>query len=139
MKNRMPGHFASLSSPIAVLAAILLLFPGCKPSNEAPNVADNARQAASPAATSASISASPNPVPAGNGNGTTTIKWTTGDGSMGQIYVTSEPGEETLFAGAPEGSTDAPWIQSDKTYEFRLYAGSEHRKVLATIAVTRQK
>jgi hypothetical protein len=135
MKNRMPRHFASLSSAIAVLAAILLLFPGCKPSNEAPNVADNARRTA----TSASISASPNPVPAGNGNGTTTIKWTTGDGSMGQIYVTSEAGEETLFAGAPEGSTDAPWIQSDKTYEFRLYAGSEHLKVLATIAVTRQK
>ena len=94
---------------------------------------------ASPAASAATITASPNPVPAGEGLATTTITWNTGDGRMGQVYVSVDGGPELNFGGAPKGSRPVPWIQGGKTYEFRLYAGTEHTTVLAKTQVTGQK
>jgi hypothetical protein len=93
----------------------------------------------SPASTAASaptITASPNPVPISEGPGTTTITWNTGDGTAGQIYVSEDGAPERLFTAGPSGSLAAPWIQPGKTFEFRLYAGTEHAKVLARIQVT---
>jgi glycosyltransferase involved in cell wall biosynthesis len=40
-----------------------------------------------PACKGAFLSASPNPVPAVNGQGTTTISWSTGDGSIAQVFL----------------------------------------------------
>ncbi len=94
----------------------------------------------SPATTAATggplgISASPNPVPAGSE--TTTITWSTGDKSMGEVYLSRNGGPEKLFAGlSPKGRQDATWIK-DGEYEFRLYEGKEHKKVLASVKVTR--
>lgn len=87
----------------------------------------------------ATITASPNPVPAGTGMGTTKITWSTGDGTVGQVYVAVNGADEAIFAAGNEGSTEAPWIQEGQTYEFRLYAGTEHTKVLAKTEVTRAK
>jgi len=84
----------------------------------------------------ARIAAGPNPVPAGTGTGTTTIKWTTGDGTTGNVFVSEAGAEEHPFAAGPEGSSDAPWIQSGKSYEFRLY-NSDHTKLLGKVTVTR--
>jgi hypothetical protein len=95
--------------------------------------------AASPAAPAATIIASPNPVTTGEGSGTTTITWNTGDGTTGQVYVSEDGGPERLFTAGPTGSVPAPWIQSGKTFEFRLYAGTEHAKILAKIQVTGRK
>jgi hypothetical protein len=95
--------------------------------------------AASPAAPSATITASPNPVTTGEGSGTTTITWNTGDGTTGQVYVSEDGGPERLFAEGPTGSTPVAWIQVGKTFEFRLYAGTEHAKVLAKTQVTGRK
>jgi ABC-type transport system substrate-binding protein len=94
---------------------------------------------ASPAASAATITASPNPVPVGEGLGTTTITWNTGDGTVGQVYVSVDGGPESLFGGGPPGSAAASWIQAGKTYEFRLYAGTEHATVLAKTEVSRSK
>lgn len=86
------------------------------------------------------ISAAPNPVPAGSEKfGKTTISWNTGDGSVGDVYVAANGAPEKLFAGKrPKGSMDAAWIGKGE-YEFRLYAGTEHKTVLATVKVTRLK
>ncbi|PYJ27926.1 MAG: hypothetical protein DME80_07680 [Verrucomicrobia bacterium] len=81
------------------------------------------------------ISAGPNPVPAGSGAGTTTIKWTTGNGTTGKVFVSADGAQETEFAEGPDGSHDAP-IQAGVAYEFRLY-NSDHTKQLAKITVTR--
>lgn len=94
---------------------------------------------ASPAASAATIAASPNPVPAGEGVGTTTITWNTGEGTAGQVYVSVDGGSESIFGGGPPGSAAASWIQAGKAYEFRLYAGTEHATVLAKTEVTRSK
>jgi ABC-type transport system substrate-binding protein len=95
----------------------------------------------SPGASTATITASPNPVPVTQGPATTTITWNTGDRSGGQVYLSKDGGPEALFGGlAPTGSvTTAPWIEAGSTYEFRLYAGSEHTKMLAKTTVTAQK
>jgi hypothetical protein len=93
----------------------------------------------SPAASAATISASPNPVATGDGPGTTTVTWNTGDASAGQAFVSEDGGAETLFASGPAGSVAAPWIQAGKTFEFRLYAGTEHATVLANTQVTGHK
>lgn len=86
-----------------------------------------------------SITATPNPVPAGEGKfGTTTITWDTGDGSIGQVYVSVNGAAEKRFAGGPKGSMEAPWIGKGD-HDFRLYAGKEHKTLLASVRVTRNK
>ena len=91
------------------------------------------------AASAATITASPNPVTTGEGSGTTTITWNTGDSATGQVYVSEDGGPEKLWAEGPTGSGPVTWIQAGKTFEFRLYAGTEHAKVLAKTEVTGRK
>ncbi|MBI2821056.1 MAG: hypothetical protein HYX74_02415 [Acidobacteria bacterium] len=92
---------------------------------------------ASPVATKAIVSASPNPVPGGPGWATTTVMWDTGDNSWGQVYLFVEGQPEILFMEGSRGAKDAPWISEGPTYEFRLYAGKEHKKLLGTVKVRR--
>ena len=121
--------------PTIAILLPLFFFAACGPSK---NPEANA-SAASPAASAATITASPNPVTTGEGPGTTTITWNTGDGTTGQVYVSEDGGPERLFTAGPTGSLPAPWIQAGKTFEFRLYAGTEHTKVLAKTQVTGRK
>jgi hypothetical protein len=113
----------------------LLFLVACSPSKSPDAIAPSA----SPGASTVTITASPNPVPASQGPGTTTITWNTGDGSAGQVYVSVDGGTEASFAAGPPGSVAAPWIEAGKTFEFRLYAGTEHTKMLAKTQVTAQK
>ena len=78
------------------------------------------------------LTASPNPVPADEEKGKTTISWNSVDG---KIFVSANGGEEALFAGSPCGSQDANWIEAGSNYEFRLY-NSDHTKLLAKVVVT---
>jgi hypothetical protein len=122
---------------IRTTAVVMPLFflAACNPS-KAPEA--NA-PTASPGASTATITASPNPVPVGQGPGTTTITWNTGDGSVGTVYLAKDGEPEAPFASGTPGSAVAPWIEAGKTYEFRLYAGTEHTKMLAKTQVTPQK
>jgi hypothetical protein len=114
-----------------VCLAVLLICAGCSQGKAPP-----------PAATASppSITASPNPVPAGPTKfGTTTVTWDTGDGSLGDVYVSVNGAPEKLFAGQrKKGSLEAAWIGKGE-HEFRLYAGKEHKTVLASVKVTRSK
>jgi glycosyltransferase involved in cell wall biosynthesis len=42
---------------------------------------------------------------------------------------------ERLFASGPRGSVDVDWMQSGRTYDFRLYAGRERRQLLAATSL----
>ena len=121
--------------PTITIFLPLFFFAACGPSKSPEANAS----AASPAVAAATITASPNPVTTGEGPGTTTITWNTGGGTTGQVYVSEDGGPEKLWAEASTGSGSAPWIQPGKTFEFRLYAGTEHAKVLAKIQVTGRK
>ena len=86
------------------------------------------------------ISASPNPVPAGPDKGKATITWSAGEGNTGEVYLVTRDGTEKLFGGhARKGQQEAAFINADRVYEFRLYEGKEHAKVLASVKVTREK
>ena len=80
-----------------------------------------------------SLTASPNPVPAGEGRGLTTISWKSVDG---RVYVSTNGREEVLFGGSPRGSQPANWIQAGSTHEFRLY-DADHKQLLSKVTVTR--
>jgi len=82
-----------------------------------------------------SLSASPNPVPAGEKPGQTTILWNSVDG---KVYVSTDGREELLFAGSPRGSQQANWIETGTTHEFRLY-NADHQHLLAKVTVTRDQ
>jgi hypothetical protein len=86
------------------------------------------------------VTANPNPVPAGAEKfGTTTITWDTGDGSIGEVYVSVNGAAEKLFAGnRSKGSQEARWIGT-ADHEFKLYAGKEHKTLLASVRVTRNR
>jgi D-alanine transfer protein len=75
------------------------------------------------------ITASPNPVPCGSGVGKTTISWSTGDATVGQVYVSVNGALETEFGTGPVGSQVAPWIRGGLRYEFRLYSGTKNNTV----------
>lgn len=77
------------------------------------------------------LSASPNPIPAGDNPGETTISW-----SGGAVYVSMDGGEEVLFADLRQGSKSANWILTGSSYEFRLY-DSDHTELLAKLTVTK--
>jgi hypothetical protein len=83
------------------------------------------------------LKASPNPVPAGPGMGATTISWNTGTGLSGQVYVLPSGKPEKLFAQGRKGSKDATWIQAGRSYQFRFYEGTDRKKLLASVEVTR--
>jgi hypothetical protein len=133
-KIRTPRVLRHLRSHLVLMS--LLLCVGCSGDDEpAPIGAPSSSAAAGP-----QISASPNPVPLGSEKfGTTTITWDTGDGSIGEVYVSVNGKPEKLFAGnRRKGSLEAPWIGKGE-HEFRLYAGTEHKTVLASVMVTRAK
>jgi hypothetical protein len=67
--------------------------------------------------------------------GTARIAWSTGDGSVGQVYLSESSMEETIVAQGVAGSRDVSGLRTDETYEFRLYSGTERRMLLATVKV----
>ena len=84
------------------------------------------------------INAFPNPVPACEKIGTTTIRWNTADAGDGKVYVSTDGQEESLFAGGRQGVATADWIQAGSTYEFRLY-DSSHARLLDKVSVTQAR
>jgi hypothetical protein len=84
-----------------------------------------------------SLSASPNPVPAGEGPGETTVSWDTANGSIGKVFVSINEDQEVLFADGRRGSAPAHWVETGSNYEFRLY-NSDHTELLTKIIVTRR-
>jgi glycosyltransferase involved in cell wall biosynthesis len=53
--------------------------------------------------------------------------------------LTTGASPERLFASGPRGSVDISWIQPGRTYDFRLYAGTERRQLLAAVSLMHKK
>lgn len=85
---------------------------------------------------SAFIRATPNPVQAGNAPATTTVEWSTGDASMGWVYVSVAGAPENAFASGSAGAQDAAWIERGLEYRFTLYADERRQRVLDSVVVT---
>ena len=89
-----------------------------------------------PRKTKAFIRAEPNPIPVGPGLGSTTIRWSTGNGKVGTIFLVASGGEEIPFQQGAEGSHLVNWIQRDVVYRFQLYEDRDQRVRLAATTVT---
>ena len=46
--------------------------------------------------------------------------------------------KEKLFTQGGAGSKEANWIWPKKVYEFRMYAGKEHKQLLAVVKVRKE-
>jgi hypothetical protein len=86
--------------------------------------------------TAATITANPPLLEEGDGLGRTVITWDTGDGSIGQVYVSVNGEPAAIFAQGPNGTAEAHWILNNTTYIFTLYK-SNGRTELASITVSR--
>jgi len=130
-RNVVGVRIAAVSKVVAVGLLFLV-------SSRPPEAVAGEKQGAAAHPTKATLSAAPNPVPVpvGGGLGATTVSWDTGDGSVGEVYLYQDGSPEMLFARSPKGSQVANWISPKATYEFRLYAGTQHLNRLATVKVT---
>ena len=81
------------------------------------------------------LTATPNPVPVDST--TTTISWSTGNGSIGQIWISQDRGQQVLFAEGADGTQQADWISPGAVYEFRLYGDTTRSTLLETVTVAR--
>jgi hypothetical protein len=81
------------------------------------------------------ITAKPDHVIVAGGRGSTEIRWNTGNGSMGFVFVTTKDREPVLFATGAKGKRVVPWIRADK-YVFELYSDDRRRALLATVTVS---
>ena len=91
---------------------------------------DAGRSSSAPA-----ITAKPEHVTVAGGRGSTEIRWDTGNGSVGFVFVTASDRKPVLFATGPKGSRVVPWIRAGN-YIFELYSDDERRTLLAAVTVS---
>jgi hypothetical protein len=91
---------------------------------------DAGRSSSAPA-----IRAKPEHVIVTGGRGSTEIRWDTGNGSVGFVFVTENDRKPVLFATGAKGSRVVPWIRAGK-YVFELYSDDQRRALLATVTVS---
>lgn len=81
------------------------------------------------------ITAKPEHVRLTGERASTEIRWDTGNGSTGFVFVTANDRKPVLFATGPKGSRVVPWIRVGN-YVFELYSDNDRRTLLATVTVS---
>jgi hypothetical protein len=110
-------------------ACVLSLGLGCH--------ASLAQTTAAAASARPQLSVAPTPTVAHPSPGTPQVRWSTGDGSPGDVTVSSNRMKETLFGYGAEGSSAAPWISAGQVYVLKLYSIGLGRRLLARLTVGR--
>jgi hypothetical protein len=124
---------AILVFSICFSGAAIFFLAGCGRSTSDSNASSSPSPGADATVAGAMLRAEPNPVPAGDKAGATTITWQTADDTIGDVYV-ADSGGERLFASGAKGSQEAPWIRPGST-TFRLCRHADHA-LLAQLTVT---
>jgi hypothetical protein len=83
------------------------------------------------------ITAALNPLPAAIR--TATLTWRTADDGWAEVWVSVDGGPETLFVEGSSGYKLATWIEPGHRYDFRLYEGKAHDRLLGSVVVTRRR
>lgn len=84
---------------------------------------------------SGKISASPNPIPFGQHG--VVISWETNDPRGGEIRVVASGEEKVVTRGGESGEIEIPWIVDSRTYDCRLYGGSQPDTSIDSVRVRR--
>jgi hypothetical protein len=123
---------ANLSSIFIGWATCVFVFLG------SPSIAGSATQESGrgiDATGTAGLTATPERVKVSDAPASTEIAWTTGDGSMGFVFVTVNGRAPVLVVKGKEGSRVISWIRKGN-YVFELYGDAERRTLLATVNVS---
>jgi hypothetical protein len=121
-------------SVIAAVAVCVAMYLGTAPTLRAApqqNISGNNSDRVSGAPV---LTAKPERVTLSDGSGSTEVRWDTGDGSMGFVFVTEDGGKPVLFANGSRGKEVAPWI-GKHTYVFELYGDDQRQTLLAKVTV----
>jgi hypothetical protein len=68
-------------------------------------------------------------------SGVSSLQWNTGDGSVGEVYVSDNQGPAKLLAAGADGVASMPWLTPEHEYLFQLYGDRERRRILATLRI----
>ncbi len=140
MKSFRNTTLAGVLFAVALSAFSLVGCGKSEPTAPEPTATSSQPATPQPASSGLQITAEPNPVPAGPDKGKTTITWNAGPGNTCEVYLVTKDGGEKLFGGiAPRGRQEVAWIAAGGVYEFRMYEGKEHKKLLGSVTVTREK
>jgi hypothetical protein len=120
---------AKTRSVMAALAMCLAVYSGTAPILGA----DLEQNAAG--ANSDPVSPAPVITALTSGSGSTEIRWNTGNGSPGFVFVTENGGSPVLFAKGSRGSRVAPWM-GKRRYVFELCQDDQRRTLLAKVTVS---
>jgi hypothetical protein len=82
------------------------------------------------------LSASPKRLPPGSDPVEVRLRWSTGDGSPGSLYVSVDADDEELLARGSEGEELLDWL-AEGVYTFHLYAGRSRTKLLRSLTLRR--
>jgi hypothetical protein len=81
------------------------------------------------------IAAEPERVAVAGESGSTEIRWDTGNGSAGFVFVTGPDQKTVLFATGPKGNQVVQWIRRGQ-YAFELYNDPDRQRLLAKVVVS---
>ena len=126
---------AKVRSLLAAVVACLAVFLAAPCMTSAAVHQAGAGSAAPQGSGAPTITAKPEHVTITGEPGSTEIRWDTGNGSMGFVFVTARDRKPVLFAAGAKGSRVVPWIRAG-SYVFELYSDDQRRALLATVIVS---
>ena len=126
----LPESLLVVATFLACVALFVVTKSGLRASQESASGSNSERVSRAPF-----ITANPDRVTVTGGGGSTDIKWDTGNGSPGFVFVTEDGQKPVVFAKGSQGSRVAPWI-GRHYYVFELYGDSQRRALLARVSVS---
>ena len=122
----------SVRSVIAVLVACVAIYSGTALLRGA--AAPQSGSSSEPVSGAPIVTAKPEHVPLNDESGSTEIRWDTGNGSPGFVFVTEDDGKPVPFANSPRGTKVASWIGRHR-YTFELFGDNQRRTLLANVII----
>jgi hypothetical protein len=126
----LPESLSVVATFLACVALFVVTESGLRASQESASGSNSERVSRAPF-----ITANPDRVTVTGGGGSTDIKWDTGNGSPGFVFVTEDGQKPVVFAKGSQGTRVAPWI-GRHYYVFELYGDSQRRALLARVSVS---
>ena len=126
----LPESLSVVATFLACVASFVVTESELRASQESASGSNSERVSRAPF-----ITANPDRMTVTGGDGSTDIKWDTGNGSPGFVFVTEDGQKPVVFAKGSQGSRIAPWI-GRHYYAFELYGDNQRRALLARVTVS---
>ena len=134
-RRRNRSELLRLRSVIAAIATCVAVYSGTAPILQAASEEDLPGSNSGGVRRAPTLTAEPERVIVSDGSGSSQIKWDTGNGSVGFVFVTEELGKPVPFASGSRGNQVAPWIK-EHSYLFELYGDNQRQTLFAKVTVS---